>query len=336
MGIDILNIRPNVISRDLASKFILLAGAPKVGKTEFCTTAPDSLILAFEIGTNARPGAFVQPIEKWSDFKLVVRQLHSDAAKEKYKTVAIDTIGIAYDACEAYICAQNSVQKVGDIPYGAGYKALSKEFDKTLREITMMGYGLLMTCHLKEKTLSQEENGGISSFSPDLNDRCLNIVNSLVDIIGVISQTWNEKGESTRYLITRASPTITAGSRYKYLDSIIPFGYKELEAAVGRALEKEAELNSAAVADHVEQYTSEIRNYNDIREEALSLWNQLVTSEEDEDKRALMARTIMKKAEIIFGRQIRLSEITEDQVDLYYLVLLEMRELVNKKDNSSN
>lgn len=30
MGIDILNIQPNVISRDLRSKYILLSGAPKI------------------------------------------------------------------------------------------------------------------------------------------------------------------------------------------------------------------------------------------------------------------------------------------------------------------
>lgn len=29
MGIDILSIKPNVISRDLTSKYILLAGEPK-------------------------------------------------------------------------------------------------------------------------------------------------------------------------------------------------------------------------------------------------------------------------------------------------------------------
>ena len=64
--IDILAIQPQVISRDLRSKYLLLAGAPKIGKTEFCTMAPDALVLAFEIGTNARPGAMIQKIDTWS------------------------------------------------------------------------------------------------------------------------------------------------------------------------------------------------------------------------------------------------------------------------------
>ena len=48
----------------------------------------------------------------------MLRQLRKPEAQAMYKTVALDTIGIAYDACEKYICQQNSVQKIGDIPYG--------------------------------------------------------------------------------------------------------------------------------------------------------------------------------------------------------------------------
>ena len=40
-----------------------------------------------------------------------------------------------------------------------------------------------------------------------------------------------------------------------------------------------------------------------------------------------MAKTILKKVEMIFGRTMKLSEITEDQVDLFNLVVIEMRDL---------
>ena len=161
MAIDLLSLKPSVISKDLREKYILLAGQPKIGKTEFCCMAPDALILAFEMGTNARPGAMVQPIEKWSDFKLVLRQLEKPEVKAKFSTVCIDTVGIAYDVCEKFICAQNGIQKIGDIPYGGAYAALSKEFESALRKITMLGYGLIMTCHLKE---SADADGNIIGY----------------------------------------------------------------------------------------------------------------------------------------------------------------------------
>ena len=318
MAIDILAIQPQVISRDLRSKYLLLAGPPKIGKTEFCTMAPDALVLAFEIGTNARPGAMIQKIDTWSTFKLVLRQLEKPEAKAKFSTICIDTVAIAYDLCEQFICAQNGVQKIGDIPYGGGYAALSKEFDSALRKITMMGYGLIMTCHLKE---SSDENGEVTGYKPDLNNRCLKIVNGLVDIIGVITQTWDEQGESHRWIQTRSTPTIVAGSRYKYLAPRIPFGYNEFLEALGQAIDKEQE-NGAVVTDTAPIDTFEKLDYKAIRAEASELWTTLV--EKDPEN----APIILKKVEIIFGRPMKLSEITEDQVDLFNLVVLDMRDML--------
>ena len=289
----------------------------KIGKTEFCTLAPDALILAFEVGTNARPGAMVQKIDTWSTFKLVLRQLEKAEAKEKFSTICIDTVSIAYDLCEQFICAQNGVQKISEIPYGGGYSQLSKEFEASLRKITMLGYGLIMTCHLKE---TADDDGKVIGYKPDLNNRCLKIVNGLADIIGVITQTWDEKGDSHRWIQTRATPTITAGSRYKYLKPRIPFGYKEFLDALGEAIDKEQE-NGAVVVDTTEIDTSEKLSYKDIRAEASALWNELV--EKDEEN----AARILKKVEMVFNRKLKLSEITEDQTDLFYLVLLDMREM---------
>jgi hypothetical protein len=280
--------------------------------------APDALVLAFEIGTNARPGAMIQKIDTWSTFKLVLRQLEKPEAKAKFATICIDTVAIAYDLCEQFICAQNGVQKIGDIPYGGGYAALSKEFDNALRKITMMGYGLIMTCHLKE---SSDENGEITGYKPDLNNRCLKIVNGLVDIIGVITQTWDEHGESHRWIQTRSTPTIVAGSRYKYLAPRIPFGYNEFLEALGQAIDREQE-NGAIVTDIAPVDTFEKLDYKAIRAEASELWTVLI--ERDPDN----APVILKKVEMIFGRPIKLSEITEDQVDLFNLVVLDMRDML--------
>lgn len=324
--IDLLNLQPSVISRDLRGKYILLSGKQKIGKTEFCSMSPDALIFAFEKGTNARPGVYAQPIQTWSEFKLALRQLEKSELQMKFQTICIDTVAIAYQLCEDFICAQNGVQKIGDIAFGAGYKLLSKEFESALRKITMLNYGLILTSHLKERVIKGENEEDVTyTYSPDLNDRCLGIVNGLVDIIGVIVQEWNEKGESERWLITRATPTIAAGSRFKYLKPKIPFGYDNLVKALGEAIDEE-QKHGAVIVDSIETKTAEVLNYKEVREEAFSLWTKLVGTEENFNEEN--ARAILKKVEIIFGHPMKLSEVTEDQVDLLYLAVLDMREML--------
>lgn len=324
MGIDILAIQPSVIPRNLSGKYILLSGEPKIGKTEFCTTAKDSLVLAFELGTNARPGAMVQPIEKWTDVRLVLRQLENQAAKEKFKVICWDTVGIAWDLCEQYICAQAGVSKIGDIPYGAGYKSLSQEFERVLRRITMLGYGIILTSHLKEEV---NKEGVVVGYKPDLNGRCLKVVNGLVDIIGVITKEWDDKEHKwTRSLITRSTPTISAGSRYQYLDPVIPFGYSYLEEAVARAIDKEIEINGGVAVDKAPINTEEALDFEVVRNRSYELWTQLVG--EGDNINEDMARRIQKKIEMIFGRPMKLSEATDNQVDLLNLVNLEMEDML--------
>lgn len=324
MAIDLLNLQPSVISRDLRGKYILLAGRPKVGKTELCSQSPDALIFSFEKGTNARPGVYAQPIQSWSDFKLGLRQLERPELHQKFQTICIDTVAIAYQLCEDFICSQNGVTKIGDIPYGAGYKLLSKEFESALRKITMMDYGLIMTCHLKERTLKDNQENETYTYAPDLNERCLGIVNGLVDIIGVIVQEWNESNESERWLITRATPTITAGSRFKYLAPKIPFGYEHLVEAVANAVAEE-EKRGATVVDVQEVYHHEELVYDELMSEAFRLWTTYCTADED------IAKRVLKKVEMTFNRPMKISEIMEDQVELLNLVVLDMKEMFEKE-----
>lgn len=155
--------------------------------------------------------------------------------------------------------------------------------------------------------------------------RAYEIVNQLVDIIGYIDITWDEEGNSERWLYTRKTPTVMAGSRFKYLEPKIKFGYNELVNAISNAIDKAEKLDGAMVVDKTERIIEETLDYNAIRAEASTLWKQLVG--EGENANAEMAKTILKKVEMIFGRTMKLSEITEDQVDLFNLVVIEMRDL---------
>ena len=325
MAIDILNIEPTVISRDLKGKFVCIYSLPKVGKTSMACQFPKNLLCGFEHGWNALAG--IKPIEitRWSDFKLVLRQLEKPEAKAMYDTVTLDTVGIAWQMCEDFICAQHGVQKIGDIPWGGGYTACKKEFESCLRKITQLGYGLVIIAHVDKRIEKTADDSEIEILGPAIPKRAYDIVNQLVDIIGYIDVTWDEDGNSERWLYTRKTPTVMAGSRFKYLAPKIKFGYDELVAAISDAIEKSEKLDGAKVVDKVEKIAvKEEMSFKEIREEASKLWSKLVEANKDNSV------AILKKVEMDFGRPIKLSEITEDQTDLFYLVLLDMRDMANE------
>lgn len=260
------------------------------------------------------------------DFKLVLRQLEKPEAKEMYDTITIDTIGIAWDLCEQYICAQNGVQKISDIAWGGGYSACKKEFESCLRKITQLGYGLVIIAHVEKRIEKRADDSEIEILGPAIPKRAYEIVNQLVDIIGYIDITWDAEGNSERWLYTRKTPTVMAGSRFKYLSPRIKFGYQELVDAIADAIEKSEELDGAQVVDKQERVVEDKLDFNSLMKEAHSLWNELVHPDDGGD--AEMAKTILKKIEIIFGHPTKISEITEDQVDLLQLVVLDMKDLL--------
>ena len=322
MAIDIFNIQPTTISRDLKGKFVCIYSLPKVGKTSLACQFPKNLLLAFEKGYNAIGGAKPIDIMKWSDFKLVLRQLEKPEARQLYDTVTIDTVGIAWDMCEQFTCAQNGVQKIGDIPWGGGYSACKKEFESCLRKITQLGFGLVVIAHVDKRTEKRADDSEVEILGPAIPKRAYEIVNQLVDIIGYIDVSWDEEGNSERWLYTRKTPTVMAGSRFKYLAPKIKFGYQELVSAISDAIDKSEKLDGAVVVETIEQKIEESLDYKAIRAEASELWQKLVAQDEEN------ATIILKKVEMIFGRPMKLSEITEDQVDLFNLVLLDMKDML--------
>jgi hypothetical protein len=324
MALDLLNLQPTVISRDLKGKFVCIYSIPKAGKTSLACQFPKNLLLGFEHGWNAISGAMAVDITKWSDFKLYLRQLEKAELKEKFNTITIDTVGLAWEMCEQYVCTQNGVQKIADIPWGGGYTACKKEFESCLRKITQLGYGLVIIAHSEKRVEKRSDDSEVEILGPAIPKRAYDIVNQLVDIIGYIDVTWDEDGNSERWLYTRKTPTIMAGSRFKYLSPKIKFGYQELVDAIADAIEKSEKFDGAVVVDS-DVPTLEVAeplNYDAIRAEAQELWGKLIAQSEEN------AARIPKKVEMIFGRQMKLSEITEDQVDLYNLVVIEMREML--------
>lgn len=203
-----------------------------------------------------------------------------------------------------------------------GYTACRNEFEGTLRKITMLGYGIVLIAHNSTRIEKTADGNEVEIISPELPKRAAAICNGLVDIIGYIGGEYDEQGTFTRYLYTRETPTLFAGSRFKYLAPKIKFGYQELVNAIGEAIDMAEKLDGAVVVDKAALVATEERlDFNKVRDEAQTLWQELVAADEAN------ATAILKKIEIIMGHRMKLSEFTEDQVDLLALAVAEMRDM---------
>ena len=317
-------VEKNVISRDLKGKYVLLYGKPKSGKTTAACSFPDAILLAFEKGYNAIGNAYPYDVNKWSDFKMALRDLEDQRSKDRFKTVIIDTVSICWEMCEKFICQQNGVQKISDIPWGAGYSSCKKEFENSIRRITRLGYGVVLIAHSASRVEKTADGSDIEIISPDLPKRANEVCNGIVDIIGYIGNEW-VNGERKRWLYTRETPTLFAGSRFKYMPDKIPFSYDELVNAIAQAIEMEEKENGATVVDTLKIKSEDSLDFEEVRAKAQKLWAELVGTGENADTN--MAVTILKKIEMTMGRRMKLSDFTEDQVDILNLIVLDMEEL---------
>lgn len=320
--INLLELEPTEISRDLSNKYILLYSRPKVGKTSFAASIPNNLIFCFEKGVNFLSGIYAVDVPRWTDFKALLRQLRKPEMKEKYTTVTLDTISIAWSLCEQFICDQNQVKTIASIPWGRGYQEVVAEFSGALREISLLGYGMVLITHAKIKSVKVDDENTVEMVSPNIPERVQDIVNALVDIIGYIELSFDSEGNAVRTLITRETPHIVAGGRLKYIAPKIPFGYQELVNAINNAIDMQEKLDGDTITDTEKvQPVIKKRPFHETQEEAKQLWTGYVG--DDVHK----AEDIMLKVEQIFGKRIKLSEISEKQQDLFELLIDEMKSL---------
>lgn len=285
-----------------------------------------------EKGYNAIPGAMAQPINSWGEFRKALRQLKDEKVKARFETIIIDTADIAYDYCEKYICSNASVDTIGDIGYGKGYKMAAKEFDEQLRSILQMNYGLVLISHAVDKTFKDQNGQEYNQIVPTLDSKPRNIVSRMADIIGYSRVIDMPDGTSATKLFMRGTPRFVAGSRFKYTPDCIDFNYQSLVAAIGDAIDQQ-------MAEDGAQYFTEERNNlyttttKDLDFDALMVeFGDIITqisvkSEEDTFKTYWEPR-ITQVIETYLGKGAKVSQCSRDQVEALDLIVSELKEFI--------
>lgn len=333
--INLLSIQPHQVSRDLRGYSVFLYGDAKTGKTTTAVKFPNHLLLAFEKGYNAIPGAMAQPINSWSEFRKVLRELKKAEVKARFETIIIDTADIAYDYCEKYICSNAGVDSIGEIGYGKGYKMAAKEFDECLRSILQMNYGLVMISHSVDKVFKDQNGQEYNQIVPTLDSKPRNIVSRMADIIGYSRTVEDAEGHKSTRLFMRGTPRYVAGSRFRYTPDSIEFSYNNLVEAICEAIDKQAaeeglEYFTDTRSNLYETATAAELNFDEL----LGTFNSIITSIAEGCEEEYFAEywqpRISQIVEKYLGKGMKVSNCSRDQVEALDLIVTELKDITNK------
>lgn len=322
MAINLLNIQPHVVSKDLSGYITFIYGAYKTGKTTLATQMGKSLLLGFEAGWNALPGVMAQPVTSWGEMKQIYRELKKPEVRAAYDAVVVDTIDVAADMCKKYICQQNGIEDLGDLGYGKGYVKFKDEFNDVFRSLTQLGYAVFFIGHDKE---AKDNDGNITNIRPALSNSTREIIAGMADIYGYAKQNGADK--YSVLVLRDKTGFIECGCRFKYIPDIIPMNYQSLVDTIHSAIDEEA-------AEHDGKYVTEARapimaeapvyDFDTEKVEFQDLVGKIMAKNQSDN---VKITAVVNK---LLGKGKKVSEATPEQAEIIHLINIELREDVLK------
>lgn len=315
MAINLLNIQPHKVSRDLSGYITFIYGAYKTGKTTLATQMEGALLLAFEQGYNALPGVMAQPVTTWGEMKQIFRELKKPEVRAVYKAVVVDTIDVAADMCKKYICNQNNIEELGDLGYGKGWTKFKDEFNDIFRGLTQLGYAVFFIGHDKE---AKDNNGNITNIRPSLSNSTREVIAGMADIYGYAKQN----GTKNSVLVLRDNTGfIECGCRFKYVPEIIPTNYTALTEAIFKAIDQEANEHNNAYVTNERMETVEVAtyDYDSLMNEFQDLVGQLMS------KGTTNGPKITSIVERYLGKGKKVGDTTPDQAEFVHLIVSDIK-----------
>ena len=320
MAINLLQIEPHKVSRDLSGYITYVYGIPKVGKTTFGSQFPGALILAFERGYNALPGVIAQDITTWGEFKQVLRELKKPEVQAVYKSIIIDTVDIAASLCEKYICSQLGIENIGDGGWSTnGWSKYKKEFEDSFRTIAQLGYAVCFISHSADKTFKKKDGTEYNQMVPTAQKSANEIIKGMADIYACADIINGER----RLILRSLDGSVDTGCRFKYIEPEIPFSYQSLVEALNKAIDQEAaETNNKFVTqERISNVIAPEYDFDALMAEFQKLTGDLMRKDPSNGPK------ITEIVNRYLGKGKKASEATRDQAEFIALIVDEIKEL---------
>lgn len=314
--IDIFNPQVSVVAKGMEGKTIMIYGGNNVGKTYTAARLSKPYFIATESGLNAQSGVRYNRINRWSDFKRIVKQFTDkstvDKAREMYDTIVIDEVYASSIFCQDYVMSTygNGALTLadGDSRHNL-YSLYEKEYFSMINLLLSCDYTVVFIAH------EQEKNGFIS---PKGDKRCIGpIVDNCDFVVYVKSNGVDEKGDlikSSGYF--KQTNEFFARSRFEYCPNVITeFSAENLERAIAEAVQKEEELNDATVVDYdtqKEKNTTVVEKFEDVMNQVQNLGKLFIANK--------MGQVLTDTVEATLGKDGKVSNCTDRQIEALIVI----------------
>ena len=183
---------------------MLLYGEVKIGKTSLAGKYPEAFHLFFEPGGKGLR-LYDRPVNNWSEFKGYIELLLST---DRFRTVVLDTVDIAYDLCFDYICNKEGISHPKELEYGEGWRMVSSEFVDTMNILTKSGRGVVYIAHATTGQFQSRTGGTYNKIIPDMKKQARSYMTGIADIIAYYGYYGNR-----RFITVSGSDELDAGHR---------------------------------------------------------------------------------------------------------------------------
>lgn len=219
-------------------KTILLYGDPKGGKTWLANSAAEVASLSPVLLIDVEGGASAIARD-WKDVDVINVETHEQleavvssliSQEHKYKTVIVDTLGVAMDRAEKFFGEKpenknNRFGKWGD---------LKEWVTQTVRKLHGAPFLTILIAHAQDE---KDEQTGAIKIVPMLSGSAKNTLPAIPDIIGYLTAERTEDGVK-RVLYTQSSDRLVSGNRFGLPPKIYEPSMKKIIDTINKVGEK--------------------------------------------------------------------------------------------------
>lgn len=328
MSFDIFAPQVSVVAHGLEGKIITVYGGNNLGKTKQATRFNKPFYLPFEKGLNAIAGVPFLPINSWSDFKKVNKQLTSKktvvAAREAYQTIIFDEIEASARYCSRFICDKYDSDTIASGREGFGlWKEYEMEYWEEIDKLLGAGYTLVFIAHEEaDKKGKIRPKGDKRALAPiiDNSDIVIHLRSNGVDEKGQVLKSSGFMAETDEFF---------ARSRFDYINPYLEeFTAENLEVSIIAAIKKQEEVEGFKAVSYTAQkatVTTEELDFDDLKAEIIKTGKALAKFGMTD----LVSETIEKH----LGKGVKVSDFIKSQVEMMSLILGDLEEQLKEAED---